>query len=77
MKTKISFDVGCFDRYLQVIVNKSDKAKAEQIMETAYDEWCTDPEIVETDWCCEEYICHCLKANNIEFDVVEETEEAV
>lgn len=77
MKTKISFDVGCFDRYLEVIVNDTDREKAEQIMDSAYDAWCTDPDIVVTDWCCEEYILHCLKESGIEFEVIEEGDELI
>ena len=74
MKTRISYYVFCFERYLDIIVNAADKSRAEEIMEQAYDTWQNNHEKVG-DACLEEYICNCLKANGIEFEVVEETEE--
>lgn len=76
MKTKISYYVGCFDRYLEVVVSETDKENAEYVMDTAYDAWLTDPNIVVTDWCCEEYILHCLKENGIKFEWIQSEENA-
>lgn len=67
MRTTIDYYVYCFDRYLTVAVNDTDKEQAEKIMDEAYDEWHNSDPVM----CCEEYILHCLKQHDIAFEVVE------
>lgn len=74
MNTRISYYFVCFDRFLDINVNAVDKPRAVKIIENAYDTWQNNHEKVG-DSCLEEYICDCLKANGIEFEVVEESEE--
>lgn len=60
---KIKFYVECFDRYITFDVNDKDKYKAEHIIEKAYEDWIED----DMGYCCEEYLCECLKESGIEF----------
>ena len=61
MRTLIEYYIWCFDRYLVVEVNAAENTRARQLMDTAYDEW----HALESDDCCEEYICNRLHEQGI------------
>lgn len=66
----LNFEIRCFERDLIIkLHNDNDFARAEKLMEIAYDKWVSELEEVG-DSCCEEYICEFLKTNGVEFDWV-------
>ena len=69
-RAKIQFEVRCFDRYLDLEVDKNAKDKAERILDEAYLDWFD----LESGECCEEYILEKLDENGIPYIDVSETD---
>ena len=68
----LNFEIRCFERELVIkLHNENDFARAEKLMEIAYDKWCDSVKEVG-DSCCEEYICEYLKINGVNFDWINE-----
>lgn len=60
-------DIECYNRSLNVIVDRSQADKAAAIMDQRYNSWVEGKADDVGDSCCEEYILEGLKAANINF----------
>lgn len=74
-KEIFEYDIYCLDREAYFIIPYEDLEKAKHIIEKAYFKWAENEAPEVHDECCEEYICNCLKDNNIDYEFIEDIDD--
>ncbi len=67
MKTRIDYEVHCFDRYLSIRVDESDREQAQKLLDRFYHQWHL---LEDNDICCEEYMLEELQKAGIEYSKI-------